>query len=401
MPSDSQPASGLRQISLLTFLAFASRGLTLPFIALYLTSLGFSGQEIGVILSIAALAQLIFGPLSHMLADRRGEHRRLFYGLQSGHILALFGMVLPFGKLWVSVANVARDSFQLPGVSLLSQLTVTRLEEIKQPIYGRLRAWGSFGYAVTTFVSGAIIALGGYSLLFILSAIINMAMFPFIRALPERTAEPSRHVHTEQKRPTSFYLLLVSVGLFQILLSVSTTFTFIYFKRDLGATDGLIGVIVSVAALSEILPMVLYQRFQGRASIYTLLVVGMIGQAILCVSFAFLTSSGPIVFLMLLRGTFYTLQSVSTVLLVARISHPSNVATNQALAQVTAPNLAILIASPLNGWIFDHLGPRVLLIFAALLAVVAALLLFAVRARLAAREDQMQESLNAQTMAAD
>jgi MFS transporter, PPP family, 3-phenylpropionic acid transporter len=383
-------ASHLRQISALNFLTFAARGLTLPFVSLYLTSLGFSGTEIGLVVGISALAQLIVTPLSHFLADRSGQHRRLYYGLQVGHIAALLGMILPFGKLWISAAYIARDSANQPGVSLLSQLTVTRLDEIKRPIYGRIRAWGSFGWSAMTLFSGAFIALGGYQLLFVLAALVNLAMFPFIRALPERTSGDGKPRRGVGSRPAVFYVLLLSVALFQIGMNVSTTFGFIYFKRDLGASDALIGVIVALAALSEIPAMFLYDRFLHLASGRILLVIGMAGLSLVWIGLSLLTGSTPLLFMMMLRGTFYTLFNVSLVLLVSRVSHPSNAATHQALAQVTAPGLAVLIASPINGWIFDHLGARILLQGVAVIGLLAALLLLLVRARLALREREIE-----------
>ncbi|NJM32884.1 MAG: hypothetical protein HC848_08570 [Limnobacter sp.] len=42
----------------------------------------------------------------------------------------------------------------------------------KQAIYGRLRSWGSFGWAVTTLISGRIVTIGGYPLLFVLTGLI-------------------------------------------------------------------------------------------------------------------------------------------------------------------------------------------------------------------------------------
>jgi predicted MFS family arabinose efflux permease len=77
--------------------------------------------------------------------------------------------------------------------------------------------------------------------------------------------------------------------------------------------------------------------------------------------------------------------------LVSRLSHPTNAATNQALVQVTAPGLAILLAGPLNGWVFDHLGARVLLQLVALVGVFAAALLLVIRRPLEAREAEVQE----------
>ena len=158
--------------------------------------------------------QLILTPLSHSLADRTGSHRRLFYGLQVTHSLAMLGLVVSPLKLWLGADNVLRESANTPSVSLLSQLTVTRLEELRRPIYGRIRAWGSFGWSVTTLISGAILGLGGYTLLFVLGGLLNLAMLPLVKSLPERTSEKhNQPVVTSSKRPTVFYLLLLSIAL--------------------------------------------------------------------------------------------------------------------------------------------------------------------------------------------
>ena len=42
--------------------------------------------------------------------------------------------------------------------------------------------------------------------------------------------------------------------------------------------------------------------------------------------------------------------------LVNAISHPGNVATNQALVQVTMPSIALVLTGSLFGWVFDNLG---------------------------------------------
>lgn len=391
MPEQSRTSSNLRQISALNFLMFATRGLSLPFITVYMASVGFTGTEIGLVVSISALMQLILTPLSHSLADRTGSHRRLFYGLQVTHSLAMLGLVVSPLKLWLGADNVLRESANTPSVSLLSQLTVTRLEELRRPIYGRIRAWGSFGWSVTTLISGAILGLGGYTLLFVLGGLLNLAMLPLVKSLPERTSEKhNQPVVTSTKRPTVFYLLLLSIALYQISMNASVTFGNIYYKRDLGATDILIGVIASMSALFEIPAMVFYDRFLKYANIRTLMMIGMLGMSAVMVGLSLLSSATPVLVLMLVRGTFYTLQSISMVLLISQISDRSNAATNQALAQVTAPGLAVLLTGPITGWIFDNLGPRVLLQVVGLLGFLAVILLFAVRPHLAARQEHMQ-----------
>jgi MFS family permease len=79
--------------------------------------------------------------------------------------------------------------------------------------------------------------------------------------------------------------------------------------------------------------------------------------------------------LMIVRGTFYTFQSVAISLLVSQISHPANVATNQSLALVTVPGLAVLLTGPISGWIFDNLGSRVLFEVVAIVGMLSAVIL--------------------------
>ena|SRR5947207_6126364 len=92
--------------------------------------------------------------------------------------------------------------------------------------------------------------------------------------------------------------------------------------------------------------------------------------------------------LMMVRGTFFTLQSISITLLVARISHPAHVATNQALAQVTIPGSATLLTGYIAGRMFDLVGARTLFQLGALMAGLAAVVLIATRKQLAGRTDQ-------------
>jgi len=384
------PRAAFRRIAGITFLTFAARGLTLPFLNLYLVSIGFSATEIGGLITLSALVQLIVPPALHALADRARQHRRLYYGLLAGNAVASFGLVaFAANPLLLRGAYIVRDSSDSPGASLLSQLTITWLDQRKQAIYGRLRGWGSFGWAVTTFVSGRIAAIGGYPLLFMLAGIINL-LLPLVTVLPERTAERHTRATVHAPRSLAFYLLMASFFLFAFGNNAIAAFSFIFFRQNLGATDDIIGIVSSVAALSEIPSMIFIDWLLRRTNIRTTLALGMLGQALLWVGYTLLVGPTFLIPLMAFRGTFFTFFNVSATLLVSRISHPANAATNQAIAQVTVPSLAVLVAGALNGWMFDNLGPYVLFNVAALMAVLAVVLLLAARQQIAAQDDRMQ-----------
>ncbi len=367
-------------------MTFAARGFTSPFVNLYLVSVGFTGTAIGLLASISALTQLSIAPLLHSLADRAGRHRTLYYGLVTGNILACIGLVVFGGTpILLGAMLVWRDLSDNPGAALLSQLTITWLERRRRQIFGRLRAWGSFGYAVTTMVSGALFSVGGYPLLFISAASLNLCVLPLIRVLPTRTAEPRARSSPSAGRPHGFYILLASIFLYYVGATAFSAFSFIYYKRDLGASTQLIGVISSISALSEIPAKMLIDRLLRRADIRVTLAAGFLGLGGLWFSVTQLNDTTFLIPLVLIRGTFFTLQIISLTLLVSQISDPGNVATNQALAQVTIPGLAILLTSPISGWLFDHAGPRTLFQITAAMAAASAVLLLLARRQFAAK----------------
>jgi len=380
------PRSAIYRIALLQFVTFAGRGIVYPFISLYLISIGFSGTQIGLLTSVSALAQLSAAPLLHALADRYGRQRRLYYGLVIGNIAACLGAVLiPGSQLWLSTMIVLRDASDMPSVTLLSQLTITWLQQQRRQIFGQIRAWGSFGWAVTTVLAGRIAAVAGYPPLFVLSALANLILLPQLTILPRQTAQPHERSAALSSRPRGLYILLASVFLYYVGASAFSAFSSIYFKRTLGASDELIGLTSSLAALSEIPAMLLIDRVLRRVDIRATLMVGICGLGALWFGSSQLTGTTLLIPLMLMRGTFFTLQIISITLLVSRISHASNVATNQVLTQVTIPGLAILLTGSLNGWLFDHIGARALFQLAALLAVLSTGLLIVARKALASR----------------
>ncbi|MGJ3240334.1 MAG: MFS transporter [Anaerolineae bacterium] len=380
----------LKSLSAVTFFNYAARGFIFPFISLYLLSVGFTGTQIGLVLSASAAFRLIVPPVLNAFADRTGRHRQLFYGLVMGNALATLGLVILTFSYWILGAMVVvRDSLDMPSASLLSQLTITRLQQQGRDIYGRIRAWGSFGWAVTTMISGSILAMGGYFLLFVMAAVMNMVSLLFARSLPKSTTDDSNSKtkigdHRSLQRPIGFHILMVSWFLFFIGMSSIGGFMYPFFQQELGASNTMIGILASVGALAEIPSMIFIDRMMKRVNIRTTLIIGMLGMASLWTAFTFLQSAILLIPLMIVRGTFYTFQNIANTLIVSRISHPRNAATNQAISQVTVPALAQLISAPIAGYIFDVYGPRVLLRLVSVIAIFAVIMLISFRRTMAA-----------------
>ena len=93
-------------------------------------------------------------------------------------------------------------------------------------------------------------------------------------------------------------------------MSGFTAFIFVYLKHDIGISNEMLGVAVSVAALAEIPPMILIDVLLRRLSVRTTMILGTVGIAASWMSFALITSATWIIPLMILRGTVYTLQAI-------------------------------------------------------------------------------------------
>src|SRR5690606_20762241 len=134
-----------------------------------------------------------------------------------------------------------------------------------------IRAWGSLGWAVTTFISGRIFAIGGFPLLFVMAGLCNLILLPIVRVLPERT---TGHIKTERSatkpapRHPAFYILMVSTFLFYAGMNAIGAFSFIYLQNYLGATTEMVGIFASVAALAEIPSMMIIDRLLRRLNIH-------------------------------------------------------------------------------------------------------------------------------------
>lgn len=365
----------LAPLAAIQLFSFAARGLIQPFLNLYLIAQGFSGTELGFMLSASALIQLFLTPALSMMADRTGRHRRLYYTFLFFSSVAVLAYVAPFGKLWLVAAFLLYSATDPLTATLAAQLTITWLEQRSRAIFGRIRAFGSLGWALTLFFSGRIFAVGGYQLLLFVAGIINLAVLPFIRVLPERTVEKRVGQPAAAPRTRGFYILMVALFIYYLGQSAMFNFSMIFFTQTLGATNEYVGQLYAIAALVEIPFMIGMDWLIRRINIRFIFIIGFSGMAFLAISYATMVGTTLLLPVLILRSLFFTLWSISLLLLISRISNPLNVATNQALAQATLVSLAGAISSPISGWVFDHLGVRYVFILAGAMSVIAVIIL--------------------------
>ncbi|MBK9123063.1 MAG: MFS transporter [Chloroflexi bacterium] len=354
---------------------YGARGFYAPFISLYLVSLGYSPIDIGLLAGLSAVVRIVVVPAYSALVDRLGVHRRLLNVQLAVAGLASLTMVLWPNRTWLGAMYVTRDAVDVPGSALMSQLVISGDPEHSSTFFARLRAMGSLGWAIAAISAGWVIGIGGYTLLILLSGILNIISLPLLRILPERTAALNTRVDKPPRRKPAFWLMMFSNFLYYVCTNAVFLFLWVYLKDYLDMDDGSVGVVAAALGLFEIPWMMYMNRIYQRISTRRALAFGIAGQAVFALLLAFLTGPSLLMPLIALRGVFYAMHNISLTLLVTEISHPANVATNQALAWVTIPAIAAVLTGPLAGWIYENVDARAMFTASAVIGFVASLIL--------------------------
>jgi len=344
---------------LVIFFGGAMRGYSAPYFNLYLTENGFSGTLIGAVLSSAALVELVMVPLLSNLADRTRTHRLFFRFVLSTYAIAcIVILVFPiqvvlFVGVLVTQVNL-RSSFVF-GV----QLAHTRFQQHGRDLLGVVRSMSAGGFMVANLTAGVLLLSGSYTMLFIAAAASGVLALGLSQAMPQSTADKPDHNTDSTPRNQQLYIFLASQ--FFITMGIRNGFAFwlVHFQENLGISTARIALIITLAAAMEI-PWFLYldkafKRYHAT-TIYTF-------GAIMFGGVWVLTGLVPgflwIVLLLLPRGVAFATWNLSALFHINAISRPENVATNQALGQITIPGIAALISGAPMGYLWDHFPPFV------------------------------------------
>src|SRR5262245_5644164 len=136
-------------------------GFVLPFMNLFLVSLGFSGKQIGLISSVSALVGMIASPIWVSEVKKHPHAQRL---LQVAILLGSIGYFLighqkqfPF-----ILALVFLHSLAASGIIPLSDSMAVTVAQEADTGYGSVRAWASLGWIGSVLASGALVERFGY-----------------------------------------------------------------------------------------------------------------------------------------------------------------------------------------------------------------------------------------------
>ena len=257
------------QASLFFLLYFGATGAIQPYLNLYYEDRGMSHAQIGYLAALPTITGVIAAPLWSAAADILRRHRLILVGAMCCTLIPV-GMLMQatrFSTLALSVVLIFL--FLSPIIPLADHAILSGLKN--RDSYGRVRLWGSIGWAAAAWGSGILVeqsSLSVAALIFFAFMIPNIYITSRLPAPPQQETENSYigDMLLMIRNPT-WLGSLMAIFLAGTGLSILMNYFPLYLKA-LDAGEGLYGLSVSVSALSELpfffLSPLLIRRFTPR-----------------------------------------------------------------------------------------------------------------------------------------
>ena len=356
-------------INLLLINAFIyiSASLYTPFLSSYFAKSGINAVNIGILSTIGPVTAILIQPLWAVLSDRTGRRKDVLSLVVLGSALSMFGYYIGHSFLTFFIATLLLTIFSTSIVPL-SDAIIIRSAAKHQLDFSKIRMGGTTGYAIVVIFAGAIVKQQP-SLQFVLGAIGYTILFIIVRKLPK---EESDVVKIMDKKPVLKSKSKEHLGIFSIFeskqiifilafalisqIGLSFNFSFLgVYMTDLGLSEGMIGIINSIAAFSELPILFLINRVMRKVSAMKIIIF-----SCLLVSLRIFTITGGNVYIIILSQALHgiTFMSIyySCAVFISQNVKPENQSQGQSALSITQMGIGSIVGNILGGYLVDTFG---------------------------------------------
>ena len=337
-------------------------GLVIPIFPFYIEALGGSGDELGLLVALAAFTELIFGPFWGYVSDRVGRKRVLMVGIFGyGISLLLMGFA---SRLWMLFAARALSGFLTAATmpSAMAYIGDSTSAEERGGSIGWLGSAAGLGIILGPGVGGWL-GQDSLTLPFLVGAGLTwLSLLLVIFFLPEpmlakaRSAEPaSNRLYVKQlwhalRSPVGFslfLLFLVSFGLanFEAVFGLYAAQRFGFGPERVGIVLVVVGVVTTLGKGALTGPLT--KRWGDVGVTKASMLAGAIGYLVLLAAFDYVT-------VLLATGIFVLSKTVLRPALLGIISQRADVGQGAAMGLGNTFLSLGRVAGPIwAGFIFD------------------------------------------------
>lgn len=363
------------------FCWFVAQGAFIPFLSLYYRSTGLDLAQIGLLIALPGLIQIVATPLWGVLADALRLHRILLPLTIICTVVPIFfiGRSNTFVALLPLVAALA--IFTAPIIPLADSATLASLGTQRER-YGRQRVWGAVGWIISAFLFGMLFQSKGPSVIF-LSYLLLGPLTALVAATMPRAELPRVHLQSAARtllHDRRWAIFLGCILLIGCANGAIQGFLPLYLQ-DLGAGGEQIGLAISFGSVTELPVMLLAPLVLRRWGARPLLVTSGLLFALRAITYVFAPSYGWALAVQVLHGPCFAALYVGGVDEAQRLAPRGLETTAQSLFGTMLFGIAAALANAVGGRIYQDFGSATLFSVTAVVALLGVLGVLTLRER--------------------
>jgi MFS transporter, PPP family, 3-phenylpropionic acid transporter len=358
-------------VRLAYFVTFLSAGVWLPYMPLYLASLGFDGARIGILGALAPGLRWLTALWLGWLADRRRIRHRVLLLTSALGSLCFVPLLFVTDFPTLLVVFIAINACHGTLIPMIDATVVDHLDQLGGD-YGRLRLWGSLSFIIGAAGSAPLVGVYGPSVIPWLLVAPQILLAPVLLFLPRGQRGLAEHARAPWALLTpALVTFLATVFLVQASTGAWNAF-FALHVRALGLPDSLPGLTFALAVVVEVALFHWGRRVLEWISPVDLILLTVAVTTVRWVLAAIVTAEVPVVLVQLGHVFTFSAFHLASIALVVQLVPAANATSGQSLYGLMGFGVGTTLGIALAGALVDRLGTSTLFLFEAAVALAAA-----------------------------
>lgn len=360
--------------AVLYFFIYCPLGIICPLIGQYLSAIGFSGTQVGIITSLGTGTAILAGLFWGRIYSNSRRKKLILAGMcLAAAIMGLFSMTTESFAVYAFIYSVMYF-FQGPAYGISDAFILSKSER-----FSAIRATGAFGFAFAVFIAGQYAEHCGLKGIFFMYA----ATFAVAAILVLTESEPPYYKEEKEKikigelfKNKAFVRLLIAV-FFLMGTGVANNTYFGYLFREQGGDVGGIGLAFLLMAGSEAPFMAITPKLSKKLGSEKLILAAMLLTVVRFGFYAAGPSCAILLFTFFLQGMTNGIALVEVIKCFGKIAGERFSDMAISVYYAVGNNMSVIVCTFLGGIILDAAGAKAVYLFFAAFNFIA-VILFAV-----------------------
>lgn len=351
------------------FLIFFAWGAYYPLISQYYKRIGLTGQQIGMALAMGTLVQLIAQPIWGFLSDKKSTHKLNLIIMTTGLIVVT--AVMPFSKnfVFVLITVIMLNIFQSGTTPVVDSVVTGGGHD-----YGKIRLWGSAGFAIAALISGVLTDVIGIYVIFAIYSVSCIGVLVSLKyidmpKIPKNKGSNNIELGWIIKNKEFMLVIICAFFLYGTLNTQNTYFGLLYEK--IGGTMSGVGIAMLLFAMSEVPLMQIAGRLIRKYGAWNLIIISCVITTARWFWYGSLNTWQPVLATFFIHGIIIALFIPSAIYLIVENTPKDKKAVGMTLYYSLGSGMGTAVCQFFSGNIYDIGGVKSVYTFLGIFAVIA------------------------------